>query len=897
MSISTIPGTFFLRAEACKEKPAFHYFDKGWKSLTYEELTQKTKGIAAGLIRSGVAKGDRVAILSENRPEWCIAYLGVSLAGGVGVPLDIQLGPQEIGNLLADSGAKVVFHSAGTEENIRKSLHILSTDSGGEVLQISFESPEFEEMSTSPALEQYPAVSGDDTASIIYTSGTTGVPKGVMLSHSNFCADAAALIKVGIISENDCVIGVLPLHHTYPFMGNLILPVFLGIPVTYPQSLKGPDIMAAMKEKGVSILVSVPQLLDLIRSGILRRITQLHAPLPKIMLGVLKICGGVRRRFGLNPGKLVFRSAHRALGERFRFFACGGAKLDPQVMKDLEAIGFTVLEGYGLTETSPVVTFNPIEKRKPGSVGKPLPTAEVKIVDPATRRAVGPMQEGEIVLKGPMLMRGYYKNPRATAQVIKDGWFFSGDLGYVDEDGYVIITGRLKEMIVLSSGKNVYPDEVEKHYLQIPLIKEICVTGIEEKGMTESLRAVVVPDLEYAKKAQIGNLQEALKWAVMDVSQGLPPYMRIKGYTLFPEPLPRTPLGKLRRFMVQDILKQRTGEMPGVREEDGTLAGDAVAKRVVECISPLMKEERLLQGTDNLELDLGLDSLGKIELIVLLEKMFSVKLPDTFLSDVQTVQDLVQKVRGVGTGQGREVHSTGTWKQLLTADPELHDRKKVGLHHGKAGRLILVSGLLIVKAVMKILFRLKVHGIAHIPEKGPYIITPNHVSYLDGFSVGAALPTRIFEQLFSLGMQKFFTGAFKGSFARLAHVIPIDTESSLNKAMQISAYVLRSGKSLIIFPEGGRSFDGELMEFKKGVGILSTELDVPVIPAYINGTFKALPRGAVWPRFSEIRVEFGKPLHPSEIDMSGKPQDLDEYQFFVNELRQRVRRLHDLNHQ
>ncbi len=334
-----------------------------------------------------------------------------------------------------------------------------------------------------------------------------------------------------------------------------------------------------------------------------------------------------------------------------------------------------------------------------------------------------------------------------------------------------------------------------------------------------------------------------------------------------------------------------------MQEGDGTLAGDAVAKRVVECISPLMKEERLLQGTDNLELDIGLDSLGKIELIVLLEKMFSVKLPDTFLSDVQTVQDLVQKVRGVGTGQGGEVHPAGTWKQLLTTDPELHDRKKVGLHHGKAGRLILVSGLLIVKAVMKILFRLKVHGIANIPEKGPYIITPNHVSYLDGFSVGAALPTRIFEQLFSLGMQKFFTGAFKGSFARLAHVIPIDTESSLNKAMQISAYVLRSGKSLIIFPEGGRSFDGELMEFKKGVGILSTELDVPVIPASINGTFKALPRGAVWPRFSEIRVEFGKPLHPSEIDMSGKPQDLDEYQFFVNELRQRVRRLHDLNHQ
>ena len=321
-----------------------------------------------------------------------------------------------------------------------------------------------------------------------------------MLTHKNFCSDADALIQAGILSRDDSVIGVLPLHHTYPFMGNLLIPVLLGIPITYPQSLKGPDLMAAMRDFGVTILVSVPQLLELIRNGILNKIKQLPGPMPKIMLGILDICGNLRRNFNINPGKVVFKSVHKALGKQFRFSACGGAKLDPQVMKDLEALGLTILEGYGLTETSPVVTFNPIEKRKPGSVGSTLPSAEIKIIAPATNTELQVMQEGEIVIKGPMVMRGYYKNPEATSQVMHDGWFHSGDLGYIDHDGYLFITGRIKEVIVLSSGKNIYPDEVEKLYLKIPLIKEICVMGIEEKGIIESLQAVIVPDTEYARK-------------------------------------------------------------------------------------------------------------------------------------------------------------------------------------------------------------------------------------------------------------------------------------------------------------------------------------------------------------------------------------------------------------
>jgi long-chain acyl-CoA synthetase len=774
---------------------------------------------------------------------------------------------------------------------VKKASKDLFTNDKRGGTQISFDSPAFKNLLMTPALERYPEVSEEDIASIIYTSGTTGKPKGVMLTHRNYCSDAEALIKAGILSRGDSVLGVLPLHHTYPFMGNLLMPLFLGIPVTYPQSLKGPDLMEAMREKGVTILVSVPQLLELIRNGIFSKIRQLAGPLPEIMLGILKICGSLRLNFGVNPGRIVFRSVHRALGERFRFFACGGAKLDPQVMKDLEALGLTVLEGYGLTETSPVVTFNPIEKRKPGSVGKALPSAEIKIADPETQKALGVLQEGEIVIKGPMVMKGYYRNPQATAQVLRDGWFSSGDLGYFDNDGYLFITGRLKEVIVLSSGKNIYPDEVEKQYLNIPLIKEICVTGIEEKDVAESLHAIIVPDFEYAKKAQIGNLQEALKWEIHNISLRLPQYMRIRGYTLSSDPLPRTPLGKLRRFMVKDLVNVRDKKGKVQRAEDKKLAEDAIGMRVLECIKPLLKGAVPIQATDNLELDLGLDSLAKIELVVALEKVFSMKLPETFTAEVQTVEELIARLKQYGTGGMGTIEKMPAWKDILATEPSFEDMKKIGFRHNYFARFIIFTGLYLVKIISKIFFRLKTEGLENIPEKGPYIITPNHTSYLDAFVMVSGMPVKTFRELYILGIQKYFTGRIGESFARLANVIPIDQEVYLNKALQMSSYVLKKGKSLLIFPEGGRSFDGELLEFKKGVGILCLELNVPVIPAYIEGAFEALPRTAKWPKSAKITVKFGKPLHPSDIDITKKPEDMDEYQFFMNAVRERVRQL------
>jgi len=916
IGMETIPSLFFKTATEYKDNIAFNYFDKTWKTISYNELLINTKSIASYLIQNEnnppsppfinppnsplakggirgvgglsnkIKKGDRVAIISENRPEWCTSYLAISLSGGIAVPIDAQLGPDEIRNLLADSESKLVFHTSKTEENVKRAVKV-STNQSLFVKLINFDSPEIKDLYRTKEVNEYPRVTEEDVASIIYTSGTTGIPKGVQLTHKNFCSDAEAIIKAEIVTQKDNVFSVLPFHHTYPFMCTFLVPIFLGAAITFAPSLKGPELISTIKDKNVTILIGVPQLLELIRNGILNRIKQLPGLIQKIMVGILNLCGNLKKSLGINLGKLIFKSAHNAFGETFRLIASGGAKLAPGVMKDLEAFGFTVVEGYGLTETSPVVTFNPIKERKAGSAGNPLPSVEIKIINPEGHES-GMMEEGEIAIKGPMVMRGYYKNPQATEQAIKEGWFFSGDLGYKDNDGYLFITGRLKEVIVLGSGKNVYPEEVEKQYMKIPLIKEICVMSIEE-----SLQAVIVPNVEYAKKAQIGNLQETLKWEINNISLQLPQYMRIKGYTIYPDPLPKTPLGKLRRFMVKDLIKAKGKELRA-KKEDKDLIEDETGRKVIECIKPLLKEQFPIQSTDNLELDLGLDSLARLELVVSLEKAFSMTLPETFAAEIQTVGELVKRIKEYGTSGVIEIEKMPMWKDILKTEPGFDDRKKVGLHHSFLEWLIILICLRTVKIFFKIFFRLKVEGLDNLPEKGPYIITPNHASYLDGFNVVAALPSKAFRDLYSLGFQKYFTGTFKESFARLAHVIPIDPETYLNRALRMASYILRNGKSLLIFPEGGRSYDGKLMEFKKGVGILSIELNVPVIPAYIKGSFEALPRGAIRPKFTEMKITFGKPFYPSDFDMSRKPEGLDGYQFFVNELRERVLSLRHL---
>jgi long-chain acyl-CoA synthetase len=823
----------------------------GYRKLTYRELLAAVSSVARGLGDAGVAKGDRVAILSENRPEWIIAYLAVAGLGAVVVPLDAQLADREVAVLLADAGAKAVCCSSATRQKI---------PAGGDLTVISFDAGDGvslrEMMGRHPDAALPPAPAAGDLAAVLYTSGTTGDPKGVMLSHGNLAANCAGATELHIITPEDNLLCLLPLHHTYPAMVCMLLPLSLGATVTMLNSLKGPDIIACMQEAGVSVLAGVPQLLAGLRRAIVDQIERSPLPLRLAAKLFLSLSGLVRSVAGINIGTALFAKVHARFGSRFRLMASGGARLDPEVYRDLSSLGFPVIEGYGLTETSPVCTFNPIGRQKAGSIGMQLPGVEVRIAEPDGQG------QGEIVVRGPNVMPGYYRKPEATAEVIRDGWFHTGDLGYRDRDGYFFLTGRSKEMIVLATGKKIFPDELETFYKQLPCIKEICLVQTDR-----GLEAAVVPDFDYLRRMNIANAQATISFEIEDLQKDLPPYRRVRGVKIFKESLPVTRLGKLRRMKVRDLYLAG-GERfeKAVQDEDRELLETSAGQRVAACLAPF-SAKRSVVPDDNLEIDLGLDSLSRLEFIVSLERSFGLDLPDAFGSEVFTVRDVVLKLQSLldagPAPAGSQVRLT--WAEILAQEPSEGAKAVVRLDRNLLCLWAWSAARWCINVFLLFYGRRTVRGVGNLPAQGPYLITPNHLSNADAFVLGTAMPASIARKAFFLGDTRFFGGPVSSRIAPLVQVIPVDMETKLSSAMQLSAYVLRQGRVLCVFPEGSRSRDGKIKPFKKGVGILAKELNVPLVPVAIDGTYEMMRPGRLVPRPGRVTVTFGRPVHPEGL--------------------------------
>lgn len=822
-----------------------------YRTCTYRELISTVASVARALAQLGIAKGDRVALLSENRPEWVFTYLAVTSLGAVIVPLDAQLTDKEVAVLLANCEAKAVCVSSTTREKLPKSkaITIISFD--------AVDGVSFSDMMKAHAGESLPPTPADrDLAAILYTSGTTGDPKGVMLSHGNLMANCTSAIELDIVYPTDNLLCLLPLHHTYPAMACMILTLSLGATMTMLNSLKGPDIVACMQETEVSVLVGVPQLLTALRRAIFEKIEKSPLPLRLLAKLLLAVSGLVRRLTGVNIGKALFGKVHARFGPKFRFMASGGARLDPDVYTDMSNLGFMVIEAYGLTETSPAATFNPMGKQKAGSIGVPIPDVELRIVDPD---ATG---MGEIAIKGPNVMMGYYKKPEATAEVIRGGWFYTGDLGCRDKDGYYFITGRSKEMIVLSTGKKIFPDELEKFYKQLPSIKEICMVQTDR-----GLEAAVVPDFEYLKKMNITNVRETIAFEIEDLSKDLAAYKRISGLKIFKDSLPVTRLGKLKRALVRELYIKggERAEKTAHEGDEGILDSDA-GRKVVACLAAFSVKKHIVPD-DNLEIDLGLDSLSRVELVVSLEQTFGVGLPDSFGSEVFTVRDVVTKMQDLpasGTATAG-AHVRLSWAEILGQEPT--DEAKALVRTDR--NILCVLGWGMVRLGLKLFFllygRMTFRGVENLPPQGPYLITPNHLSNADAFLLTAAMPFGIGKQVFYLGDTKFFGGPVSSRAAKYGQVIPVDMEAKLYNALQLSAHVLRTGKILCVFPEGSRSRDGNIKEFRKGVGIIAKELNVPLVPVALTGTYAMMRPGRLFPRPAKVSVTFGKPLLPGEM--------------------------------
>lgn len=859
--------------------------DNAWQRFTYKELENQSLKLATFLVQQGFKKGGFAALVLENRPEWPIIYLGLMYAGLCCVPLNPELSHKELSIFLKDCDAKIIFCSyelfeKKISQDLRKQVNkIVLLDAPALKAENLINFKDTQNINIDKTI--LPDVSPSDTASLVYTSGTTAQSKGVMLTHRNICSNFKSIQAQNIVLSSDNILAILPLYHAYAFMGTLIAPLFIGSTITYfPLSFKPLELSSTIKEAKVTILIAVPQLFSLLYKGIADKIKKIPSFLLPLLLPLIR--NKLRSHFGSS----------------LRLLVSGGARLEPEVGKNLShLLGVRLIEGYGLTETSPIVSLNPAQRPKFGSVGKAIPDVEIKIMEPDESGV------GEVLIKGPNVMSGYFKRPDLTSEVIIDGWFHSGDLGYIDKDGYLFLSARKKDVIVLSSGKNIYPEELEEHFIKIPYIKELCIIPKSEERFgrkIDSLYAVVVPNLEYFRQRGEVNIQGKIRWELENLSKDLPSYKHIMGFIITKEELPKTALKKIKRYQVakkfSDFESVGTQEKDiALSEEDTKILEQGIAKKIIDYLSKELKKPILLNS--HLEIDLGIDSLSRVELGLGLEALFSIKIPEEVLGKVSTVKEVILEISGIiekGEPQKEIVkEAVKSWSQVLQEPPSNQTLERIRLKNQVLNVLFTWIFKIILLLMFRILWFLKIRGKNLVPTQGPYLICPNHASYLDGFVVFSGLPLKCALKTFFLGYSNIFEQPVFRWAIKLAHLIPIDPNTNLTEAMQAVSHVIRHERMVCIFPEGRRSVDEKIQEFKKGVAILIKELNIPVVPVYIKGSHRSWPRTSRLPYiFSPLKIIFGKPFTWKElIEKYPAVESIDEYGTIASALREEVLKL------
>ena len=794
------------------EKNAIIYEEK---KISYRDIISAAKFITEDI---DICKGDRVMIFMENRPEYIYAFLGVWDRSGICVCIDASFEGKEFSYYLNDSAPKCVFVSNETVTAAKQACQITGLD----VKLINIDEMDMNYDFTSEKLLKSPE--RNDVSLILYTSGTTGNPKGVMLTMDNILLNIESLDKYNMFRKSDVILGILPLHHIFPLLGVGVLPLYKGSTIVFLKDISSQGIKNSLKKHKVTIILGVPRLWEMFHKGIMGKINSNRAA--KLLFKISK---------KLNNEKFsrkVFKKVHEEFGGDIRFLVSGGSKLDAQLTEDFTAMGMRICEGYGMTETAPMIAFNPDSEIIPGSAGKIIPGIQVKTSD-----------DGEILVRGRNVMKGYYNKPIDTSQVLdSEGWLYTGDLGYLNGD-IIFVTGRKKEMIVLSNGKNINPLEIEGQIMSnTEIVQEVAV--VEHNKI---LTAVIYPDFNAISAQGITNIKETLKWGAVDkYNIQAPSYKKILDIKIVKQELPKTKLGKIRRFKITEILKNEK-------------------KIDVEIQEPDFEEYNLLKkfllGIKNipifpnshLELDLGLDSLDMVEVLAYIESNFGVICDEKIVSENPTLEKLAFYLKE----NSKELsEKQSNWSEILN--------KKIDIELPKSN--IVGSAM---KRILKLLFisrlKLKKEALENIPKE-PCIFVGNHQSFIDGFILNEALPGKILKRTYYMAKVKHFNSPVMKFLGRNANILVVDINKNLSESLQSMAQALKKGKNVVIFPEGIRSRDGKIGEFKKSFAIIAKELNIPIAPFGIKGAYEAFPTGAKIPKSGNLHIKFFDKIYPDRLN-------------------------------
>jgi len=788
--------------------------EDGFTVVSYRSLRLRSIAAAARLQQAGVKPGDRVMLSAENHPDWAIAYFGILRLGATAVPLDPGLERAAVQTIQAASGAVAAVLDSSTREAFDTDLPVHDlhqlTESGGHSM-----------LTAAP-------IDGQDLASILYTSGTTGVPKGVMLSHANFCALIASVSGVFTLNEHDRLLSVLPLHHAFEFGCGLLLPLSKGARVIYLDAVDGDRLAYGLKEGRVTCMVGVPALWQLLD----RRIrSQVKSKGPLFSAGFevgLELNRAIGKATGLDLGKVMFGSVHNKFGGNIRLLISGGAALPSDTQSLFSGLGLHLSEGYGLTEASPVLT---VSRARPGSktghVGTPIPGVELKIHAPDAGGV------GEVWARGPNVMQGYFGNDRASAETVDaEGWLHTGDMGRLDHKNRLTLVGRSKEVVVTASGENIYLDDAEHMLGAIGGVEEYVLVGIDDPRGGERLGMLA--------RAEEGTPKAEARRSIGDAVATLAMTHRPSVIHLVDAPLPRTATRKVQRKDARKSLEKIVAATPS------GLQGDGVSGPVAHAIAAVAGVDRgeIKMNTHLLEAH-GFDSLMWVELASALEGIGEGSIDPVELSRCETVADVVRLVGAPAKIDGQE--------------PKASD----AIHVPAPLAAALKEGMgVLQRALNGAILNTKVSGRANIPANRTTLVVSNHTSHLDMGLVKHALGT-YGRNMTALAASDYF---FEGNpwkvayFEHLTNVTAIDRKSGFRTSLRQATQVVKEGRVVLIFPEGTRQTSGHLADFKPLVGKVALDANVDILPIHIEGAYAVLPKGSVLPKGRKIHVRIGPML-------------------------------------
>jgi long-chain acyl-CoA synthetase len=800
--VQTIDRFLEDAARRFEERPALS-FKPGFRYLhwSYRDVWEGAGRVASLLQQRGVAKGDRVIIWGPNSPHWVLSYFGMIRAGAIVVPLDMRSTPEFAEQVRAKTDPSAAFVSRLTPPE-HEAMGLPA---------IYFE--ELEEQSYPLGEPQPVELAGEDLAEIMFTSGTTGDAKGVMLTHRNLLSNLESVLKVIPGDPSLRLLSLLPLSHMFEQMGSLFSAFSFGANITFATSRQPSVLLKLMQERKITMMLLVPQALDLFMKSIEREVANRGKQHAWEML--MKLA----RRLPVALRRLLFRQVHARFGGHLRIVVSGGAALDQALGEKWHLLGVSVLQGYGATEASPVISCHSLTEARFDSVGPPVPGVDVRIAD-----------SGEIQVRGPNITQGYWQAPEQTAAAFDGDWYKTGDIGFVDAAGHVHIRGRVKEMIVLANGQNVFPEDIEAVLVRIPAVTDATVVGLKQGQDTQVHAVFLLEEPERAPEI------------VAEANRELAEHQQIRGHTVWPEAdFPRTHTLKVKKAVLVDALSAGlpSAAPAAAARAPASAAGDPRERlvRLVSEVSGRAQEQVLPEHTVGGDLDL--DSLKRVEMLSIIEQEMGVYIDESLVGSQTTFGELQElldtQVQAKAALPPFYTWPLSIWFSLL--------------------REVLHRAL--VFPVFSIRYRARASGLEHLPDDGPVLFAANHNAVRgDSMVLAKVTPPAWRRHLsFAAAAEITFDKRLTGIFAALvANAFPLSRENAIRASLEHMGRLMDEGWSVVIFPEGEQRVGRPMLPFQSGTGMLAVESHTPVVPVHLVSE----PRRR---RFrTRVAVRFGAPL-------------------------------------